>query len=531
MLGTVQQREIIAFLNQLKPVYAVGGAVRDHLLGVTAKDLDVVIDLPLDQVKASFNQSPYVPHLIGARQQTLSVFTQGARLDIASLQDHDLVRDAKRRDFTINAIYYRMDTGEILDPLEGRIDLKEKLLRACSTPEECISSDPARILRMVRMAVKFQLKIEPDLWAETTRRLFSLEEVAVERVSEELAKILISREVAAGLDHLDALGYWQAFIPELARLKGLEQNRYHKMDAWEHTKQVVCNTPAQLSLRIAALFHDLGKWDTASRECRIYGKIDLHGQQYGIGKFVVQGKELQRWKDINVEILGARLDHHPDTIQVKRIKASAPCKEHFEWIEDGKRHFLGHEKQSAHLARNILKRYRFKMFLAEKGSRGEEEIVSLIKNHMLGTLTFMQELKGNERLKPFAAKTRKFIWEYGWTGRDFEPERLENLLELWRADFCGGKRHEPEEIGKLDLVIENIRREIPVTGERYRKIGWESFEKFAADKRITGERYGRLKAYVRHQWMLKESSGELEPDILEKLYNEFVRTDKKHRKN
>ena len=281
MIGTSFQREILKKLSDLGPLYIVGGAVRDAQLGIPSKDVDVVTALPLQEIELKLSDWGYTPHLIGAHLQTISLFMETERLDIASFSG-EVEKDALRRDFTLNAIYQDVRTGEIKDPLGGLQDLDERRLRACGCAVERFVEDPLRILRLIRLAVRYGFEIEQETWQAAVDHISLLHKVSSERITEELARILVLEEIDKALGLLDDLGYWQTYIPELARLKGLVQNRYHTKDAWEHTRHVVRNTPNRVLLRLAALFHDMGKWETASRECCVWGTVRLTNQGYQV---------------------------------------------------------------------------------------------------------------------------------------------------------------------------------------------------------------------------------------------------------
>ena len=265
------QQEVIQQVAQISPLYLVGGVIRDTLLKRPTKDVDVVIELPLEELEKNLRDWGYHPLRLGAKHPTISVIEAGERIDFNPF-DGDIEIDALRLDFTINAIYQDVRSGEFIDPLGGIKDLEFKLLKACGDPDARFREDPIRILRLVRFGVKYGFEIEEETLIAAKNQVGGLAGTAVERISEELGRILTLEDPETGIRLLDEIGYWQAFLPELARLKGLVQNQYHAKDAWEHTLHVVRNTPARLILRLAGLFHDLGKWETASRECYAWGK-------------------------------------------------------------------------------------------------------------------------------------------------------------------------------------------------------------------------------------------------------------------
>ena len=517
MIGTSFQQEILKRLSELSLVYIVGGAVRDAQLGIPSKDVDVVVALPLLEIEKKLSAWGYTPHLIGAHQQTVSLFRGTERVDIAFFPG-EVETDALRRDFTLNAIYQDARTGEIKDPLSGVQDLRERRLKACGCATDRFKEDPLRILRLIRLAVRYDFEIELETWLAASAQVPLLREVSVERVTEEFGKILILDEIDKALGLLDDLGYFQTCIPELARLKGLVQNRYHTKDAWEHTRHVVKNTAPRIALRLAALFHDLGKWETASRECNVWGTVRLTDHGYEVDGFKLEGKNLERWSNKEAEVHGGRLDNYPDTIIVKRIKpARAKQKEHFEMVPYGKRHFLQHERESVRLVKEILPRFRWSMVLPG-GRHGERELEYLVGHHMLGTLTFMSVFKGEIDQTKFRKKTRRFAWEIGWNGQVYDKQRLENLLDLWRADFLGGKQDANEIIVRFDEIQGEIRKASVFLVERVSLLDWAQFGEFARGKGLAGEQFGRFKEQVRSQVMLDTKYRLTDPQFLEREY-------------
>lgn len=523
MIGTPFQQEVLKRLSDLSLVCIVGGAVRDKYLGIPSKDVDAVAALSLEELKETLSDWGYTPRVIGAHQPTVSLFQDKDRVDI-SVFNGDVETDALRRDFTLNAIYLDVKTREIKDPLNGLKALNEKRLEACGRAEERFKEDALRILRLIRLAVRYDFNIESETWQAACNNLPLIQGVSVERVTEELSKILILEEIDKALRMLDDLGYYKMYVPELARLKGLVQNRYHTKDAWEHTRHVVKNTPSRILLRLAALLHDIGKWETASRECYAWGVVKSTTQGYTVNDYKIIGRDLHKWIGNEVELQGGRLDNYPDTIVVKRLKPmKTPLNKKFEMVPDGKRHFLQHEKESARLVKNFLSRFRWAIVLPG-GSKGERELHFLVGHHMLGTLTFMNELKG-EIQNNLQLKARRFAWQVGWDGQNFIPRRVENLLDLWKADFLGGKQDAENNLSRLDRIQGEIRKACSFLNERAGLVNWRFFEKFACEKGLKSEKFGQFKEQVRKKVMLDSKYTLTNLEFLEKEYKFFISQD------
>ena len=250
--------------------YAVGGCVRDACLGLTPHDYDLCTAATPAEMKAIFAGHTLV--LAGEKHGTVGVVMDGDVVEITTFRTEgtyrdnrhpdsvefvtDIVQDLSRRDFTINAMAWSPTRG-LSDPFGGQEDLKNGILRAVGDPETRFREDSLRILRGVRFATRFDLTPERAT-AEAMERLSPLmENLARERVFDELCKLLSAVNTAALLRF--SLILCQT-IPELAPTVGFQQHTpHHIYDVFTHTAHVVENVPATLPLRWAALLHDIGK--------------------------------------------------------------------------------------------------------------------------------------------------------------------------------------------------------------------------------------------------------------------------------
>lgn len=220
-------------------VFLVGGAVRDMLLNRLSRDLDFV--LPSNGI-ASARKVANALHadfmsLDKERDTGRVILTDadGSRifLDFASWRGATLEEDLRNRDFTLNAIAFDIHAQTIHDPLNGASDLRAKVIRPC-TPAS-FTDDPVRILRAVRQAAEFDLKIEPSARQAMKAAAPLLPKVSAERKRDELFKILAGPKPDAALRALDMLGIFPHLLPELAAMKGVTQSEPHIYDVWEHT--------------------------------------------------------------------------------------------------------------------------------------------------------------------------------------------------------------------------------------------------------------------------------------------------------
>jgi poly(A) polymerase len=187
-----------------------------------------------------------------------------------------LEEDLRRRDFTINTML--MDTrGAIHDPLGGRRDLEARVLRTPADPERTFSDDPLRMLRAIRFASELGFELAPEL-VPAMRRLknrLAPPVISIERISDELRKMLVSPQPGRALRLLDEAELLELILPEIAAGKGVEQSGYHTHDVFGHTVLTVEATAPDLLLRVAALFHDVGKPSTAKGDGSFLGHEEV----------------------------------------------------------------------------------------------------------------------------------------------------------------------------------------------------------------------------------------------------------------
>ena len=253
--------------------YCVGGCVRDDCLGLQPADFDLCTSALPEQTEAVFSDKQLV--LAGKKHGTVGVITGGAVVEITTFRTEgaykdnrhpdwvafvpDVEADLARRDFTVNAMAWSPSRG-FADPFGGRKDLKNKVLRAVGDPAERFREDSLRILRGVRFAVRFGLTVEKTTMEAMVRQAPLMENLARERVFEELCKLLPLVTAEDLLRFAPILG---EVLPPLKAEIGFQQHSLHHVyDIFTHTAHVVETVPRDLSLRWAALLHDIGKVPT-----------------------------------------------------------------------------------------------------------------------------------------------------------------------------------------------------------------------------------------------------------------------------
>ncbi len=264
------------------PVYVIGGFVRDIFLKRKSKDIDIVaigsgIQIaekvantlgPKTKVSifknfgtAMLKHGEYEIEFVGARKESYRKESRKPIVEDGSLED-----DQKRRDFTINALAISLnkkDYGELLDPFNGKQDLKNKIIRTPLDPDQTFSDDPLRMFRAIRFSSQLNFRIDEVTYQSISRNKKRIDILSRERIIDELNKVLLSKKPSDGFKALENTGLLNEFFPELQELKGVEkkEGKMHK-DNFYHTLEVVDNVRNKsnnLWLLWAALLHDIAK--------------------------------------------------------------------------------------------------------------------------------------------------------------------------------------------------------------------------------------------------------------------------------
>jgi tRNA nucleotidyltransferase (CCA-adding enzyme) len=268
--------------------WAVGGAVRDAVLGRVSPDWDLATAARPPQVRGLFRRT--VP--VGIDHGTVGVLGRDGvlyevttfRRDIETFGRHavvqfadDLDEDLARRDFTFNAIAWHPLRQELHDPFGGVADLEAGRLRTVGAPEQRFAEDYLRVLRALRFAGLLGLAIDRNTWGALVAAAAQLPALSAERVREELMKVLGQPLASASLSLYAASAVLDVLYPELAALVGLEQGTGHAHDAWTESVLAVDQAAvARPTIRLAALFHGLGKPGSRTRDLRGAWRIVGH---------------------------------------------------------------------------------------------------------------------------------------------------------------------------------------------------------------------------------------------------------------
>jgi poly(A) polymerase len=343
----------------------VGGCVRNALLNLALKDIDIATSARPEQVAALFREARTVGANFGVQlvrrampdavfQYEVATFrAEGAYVDrrrpvLEELRYGTLAEDFVRRDFTVNAMYFDPLAGQLYDPAGGRVDLEQRLLRTVGDPARRFDEDALRLLRAVRFAVRYGLTIEPATADAIRQHAALLGEISAERIGDELGRILTGPAPGRAMHLLAELELWPHSIPEIEPMRGCAQpaNFHPEGDVFIHTALVLDEARAAwqlhagdareppVELMLAALLHDVGKPPTFVVEDRI--RFPEH-QKVGAAMADVICRRL-RFSNEVCEIVTALVAGHMNFMEVQRMKPATL------------RRFLGQAHFDLHLA-------------------------------------------------------------------------------------------------------------------------------------------------------------------------------------
>ena len=283
-----------------KQVYLVGGAVRDLLQGRKAKDWDIATDAHPEEVvflfrggrggKVARDHSFVIP--TGIKHGTVTVHYKGLGIEVTTFRSESgysdgrrpdkvefgvsIEADLSRRDFTMNAAAYRLPDGPLVDPFGGRTDVKKRLIRCVGDAAERFAEDGLRPLRALRFASQLDFAIDDETLAAIPGAIPLTAKVAAERIRQELEKTIASTKPSIALLLMEKTGLLELLIPELATCRGVRQDHacgggFHRFDVLDHSL-LACDFAARYAapqeVRLAALFHDIGKPPAAQVDSR-----------------------------------------------------------------------------------------------------------------------------------------------------------------------------------------------------------------------------------------------------------------------
>ena len=278
-------KEVVSISETLEKAgfqaYLVGGCTRDLLLGTQPKDWDLTTDATPEEIQKLFPDSFYENDFgtVGVKTENddpllhiveVTPFRAEGEYSDARRPDNvqfgvSLSEDLERRDFTVNALAYRISTEELVDEHGGLADLKKKTLRAVGDPSKRFQEDALRMMRAVRLSAELGFAIETETANAILENTSQLDKISKERIRDEFIRTINTKTPMQSLVLAQRLGILKYVAPDLERGMGIDQNQAHSFDVFEHNlraMQHAADKEWELALRIASLFHDISKPET-----------------------------------------------------------------------------------------------------------------------------------------------------------------------------------------------------------------------------------------------------------------------------
>jgi poly(A) polymerase len=303
--------------------YFAGGCVRDILRGETPKDFDIATNATPDAVQRIFSRT----YAVGAHFGVIVVLEEGFQFEVATFRADDAYldgrrpvsvhfsspeEDAKRRDFTINGMFYDPVPEQVIDFVGGRADLEAKLIRAIGKPAARFEEDRLRLLRAVRFATVLGFETDPATWDALVAHAPDITQISAERIREELVRIFVSPNRVRGWDLLDQSGLLRAILPELEAMKGCAQpEQFHpEGDVFVHTRLMLKLLPPNVSVPLvfSILLHDVAKPVTSTVDAT--GRIRFNGHDRIGAEMTGQIMERLRFSRAEIEAASEMVRQH-----------------------------------------------------------------------------------------------------------------------------------------------------------------------------------------------------------------------------
>jgi poly(A) polymerase len=330
--------------------WLVGGAVRDLEIGRATADVDIVVDGdPGETARAIAKAAGRVAcFALSEEFGTWRVVARGGawQIDVEPLRGGSIEADLALRDFTVNAIAEPLSGGGPIDPLGGLTDLRAGRLRMAAPA--AFADDPLRVLRLVRLELELELEPEAQTLRSAAAHAAGLADVSAERVFAELRRIVASHRAHRGLERMSSLGATAVVLPELDALRGVEQNRYHHLDVYGHTLEVLDRTVELTGARLEDGAESETQAAVGAQRAEVQSLL-----AEPLADEMTRGEAL-RW--------GALL-HDAAKPLTREVRA------------DGRVTFIGHDVRGAKLARAILERMR-------ASERMRAHVAALVSSHL-----------------------------------------------------------------------------------------------------------------------------------------------------
>jgi len=313
--------------------YFAGGCVRDHLRGQKPQDFDIATTATPDDVEKIFRRT--IP--VGKQFGVMIVVEEEIPFEVATFRCEGGYQDgrhptqvlftrpeedAKRRDFTVNGMFYDPLAERVIDFVGGMKDLPQKVIRAIGEPAERFEEDKLRLLRAVRFASTLGFEIEKNTWDALCKHASRIHDVSPERIREELVKIFTRSGAARGFVLLSESGLMKEILPEVEALRGVEQppNFHPEGDVFEHTRLLLehLHPPVSTVLAFSALFHDIGKPKTAAIR---KGRLTFYEHSEAGVKIAVEIMRRLRFSNEEIDGVAECVANHMKFMDVQKMRA------------------------------------------------------------------------------------------------------------------------------------------------------------------------------------------------------------------
>jgi tRNA nucleotidyltransferase (CCA-adding enzyme) len=345
--NTLEKNNFEAFL--------VGGCVRDLLMSREPKDWDITTNAKPEEIITLFEKTVYenkfgtVAVCIPVAHETDTIVTQETpQYDIVEVTPYRIEgkysdfrhpdeikfsetidEDLKRRDFTVNAMAYNPNKGQIIDLYKGQNDIKDKMVRAVGDANDRFNEDALRMLRAVRFSSQLNFTISSDTVGAVVDNSHLLQNISFERIRDEFTKIILSDNPIVGIGMLSKFGLLAYIIPELEEGIGCEQKGEHIYDVWEHLLHALEHAATKkwsLEIRLAALFHDIGKprtrrWDGTKAGGK--GKYTFYGHEVVGARMTREILERLKYPRKTIELVVKLVRNHMFFSDTEQITLSA----------------------------------------------------------------------------------------------------------------------------------------------------------------------------------------------------------------
>lgn len=330
------------FYKKNYEAFMVGGCVRDSLLNKNPKDYDITTSAKPEETLSLFKKT--IP--TGIKHGTITVVLNNNNYEVTTYRTEDkyidnrhpssvnfvtdIKEDLSRRDFTINALAYNNLIG-LVDYFNGICDLNNKIIKSVGDPNIRFKEDALRMLRAIRFSCQLDFEIEDNTFKAIKSNSKLIKNISKERIRDELCKILISENPAKGFELLSKSELLELTLPEINGLINFSPlSIKHNRNVFSHTLKVLNNTDTTLTLRLAALFHDVGKLNTLTLESDGIYRFPLHNIEGSkLTKIIL--KDL-RFDNITIQNVSKLIEHHlvpnpkylPSKYEVKKLLIDVP---------------------------------------------------------------------------------------------------------------------------------------------------------------------------------------------------------------